>query len=399
MKKLVRLTSALLAVSLLSVLCAIPAAAAPISATTQLNVCSGPLSSNVGMSLPVPSSGNALNLYPPSPHYVGFTSWVSSNSSGYSSAVGLYLSYYMAMSDTSLTFVEYGNPALSYFKVGVLETSTNTFTYTPVSNVYTFTPSAPKSSQGVSIVGRALAHEGDPVKNIGLYAVSASGSIGVPQTYIKVNADKHVTFNVTNARLVSVETSGELDALEKVADSIAAQNDILQAMYGDIVAICNSIYQKTGDMVAAQEQTNAYFSQLIPILEEIKSTNASIYSLLSTQFAALIAAVQTESGNIQAAISAQTAALIAYLDSVLQVTEVPPSVVEDTAKGEQIQNDLAGLDKPEFTTPDPSDFFTDDEAKPFTDVLAQLFGSNLIVTLMLVAFSMAFVGYVLYGKR
>ena len=329
---------------------------------------------------------------------MGFSSWVTSNSSGFDSAVGLYFSYYFYV-DSSYKLTEYGNPSTSYFKVGGLETSTTSFTYTPVSNVYTFTPAATKSSEGVSIVGRALATEGDPLKNVGLYAVGSGGQIGKPQSYIAVGSPRTATFVITNARIVGVTSSAELDALEDMAGAIAEQNDILQAMYGDLVAICNSIYQKTGDILKAQELANTYFASMIPILNDIKSINSNIYSLLSSQFAALISAVETASADIQAAIAAQTAAIIAYLESIQNVTDVPPSIADDTAQGDSIRNDLNGMDKPDLTAPDPSDFFTDADAQPFTNVLGQLFSSNLVVTLMLVAFSMAFVAYVLYGKE
>lgn len=404
MKKLVRLTSVLLAVSLLSVLCAIPAAAADggYSGTSQFNLATGSaLTSTFGESFNIPSSSYSMTYASSdlSSGNVGFSSWVTSDSGGgFNSAVGLYFSYYFSFK-SSAKFVEYGNPSTSYFKVGGLETSTTSFTYTPVSNVYTFTPAATKSSEGVSIVGRALATEGDPLKNVGLYAVSSSGSVGRPQSYVKISSADVFTFSITNARIVGVTSSAELDALESMASEIAEQNDILQAMYGDIVAICNSIYQKTGEMVQAQQLANQYFASMVPILNDIKTTSSNIYALLSSQFAALISAVETASTDIQAAIAAQTAAIIAYLESIQNVTEVPPSIADDTAQGDTIRNDLNGLDKPDLTAPDPSDFFTDADAQPFTNVLGQLFSSNLVVTLMLVAFSMAFVGYVLYGKR
>lgn len=408
MKKLVRLTSALLAVTLLSVLCAIPAAAADggYSGATQANIAYGSgFSSTSGVSITVPTSsfGQKLSSVVGSDSF-GFSSWVISDSSGFNSAVGLYFSYYFYLA-RQVPFVEHGNPSVSYFKTGGLETSTNTFTYTPVSNVYTFTPAPPSSSsssntEGVSIVGRVLATEGDPLRNVGIYAVSSSGAVGVPQSYISNAASaSSIGFQVTNARVVGVTSSAELDALEDMASAIAEQNDILQAMYGDIVAICNSIYQKTGEMVEAQKLANQYFAAMVPILNDIKSLNSSIYSLLSTQFAALIAAVETASTDIQAAIAAQTAAIIAYLDALQNVTEVPGSITDATNQGNQIRNDLNGLNKPDVTAPDTSDFFTPADAQPFTDVLGNLFGSNLIVTLLLVSLSMAFVAYVLYGKE
>lgn len=404
MKKLVRLTSALLAVALLSVLCVIPVAAADggYSGTSSLNVATGAnLTHRLQASFSVPSS--SYRKYWDANSFedglAGFSSWTISPESGFSSAVGLYFSYFMVCGDSAVTFVEHGNPNVSYFKVGGLETSTNSFTYTPVSNVYTFTPAEAKSTEGVSIVGRALATEGDPLKNVGLYAVSSSGVAGVPQSYADFKTSWSFTFCVTNARVVGVTTSAELDALEDMASSIAEQNDILQAMYGDIVAICNSIYQKTGEMVEAQKLANQYFAAMVPILNDIKTTSSNIYALLSSQFAALISAVETASTDIQAAISAQTAAIIAYLESLQNVTEVPPAIKDQTTQGDQVRQDMAGLQKPDMSAPDMTDFFSPEDAQPFNDVLGQIFGSNLIVSLLLIAFSMAFVGYVLYGKR
>lgn len=153
--------------------------------------------------------------------------------------------------------------------------------------------------------------------------------------------------HVPSASVVAVDTSDELDALEGMADQIAAQNEILNAMYGDIVSICNQIYQVCGDMVEAQNLTNQYFSQIIPILNSMNATTSNIYALLQNQFALLLAAIQRESGNlqdviidesgniqtvlrseseaIQDAIDQAVVDLITYLDSVFQgaVGELP----------------------------------------------------------------------------
>ena len=269
---------------------------------------------------------------------------VTHSDGGFTSAVGLYFSYYFRV-DSGVHLVEYGNPSTAYFKVGGLETSTTSFTYTPVSNVYTFTPAAVKFSEGVSIVGRALATEGDPLKNVGLFAVGADGTIGKPQSYISIGDAWSYTFCVTNARIVGTTSSAELDALEDMASAIAEQNDILQAMYGDLVAICNSIYQRTGDLLQAQQLTNEYFSQVIPLLNSLKNTTADIYALLQAQFNLLISTIETASTDIQGAISAQTAALIAYLDSVFQAGVNP-----DTAqRTEDIETGLGSLNDGEST--------------------------------------------------
>lgn len=170
-------------------------------------------------------------------------------------------------------------------------------------------------------------------------------------------------------------------------------------MYGDIMAVLNAINTQTGDIIETQRLANTYLSAIKSTLATLSNTTTNIYSLLSAQFSALISAVNTASTDLQAAIAAQTAAIIAYLESLQNVTEVPPAIKDQTAQGDQVRQDMAGLQKPDVSAPDMTDFFSPEDAQPFNDVLGQIFGSNLIVTLLLIAFSMAFVGYVLYGKR
>lgn len=141
------------------------------------------------------------------------------------------------------------------------------------------------------------------------------------------NQEKATRFGVCvpSARMIGVESTAELDALESMADSIAAQSEILSAMYGDLISICNAIYERTGDMLEAQNLANQYFAQLIPILNiissntgDIASTTANIYTLLQNQFQLLISTINQESGEIQDAIEQAVEDLISYLDTVFQ---------------------------------------------------------------------------------
>ncbi len=396
MKKLVRLTSVLVVVSLLFILCAIPASAAEMSGTATIH-----LGYVYNGSYSLDSTGYSFNYSTLTEQskrysllgksYVGLGS-VDLDDEGvyYTGAVGVYLSYFIGNYLTNIVGTP-GLPTLQYKNhlgdIGTDSTGVEQTTFTPqgVSSGY---------STGISLSCSFLGSEAHPISDLRILGNSNS-IVG----YHPDGGTQSFYLYLTSFRVIATETSADLEALESIADGIAAQNGILQAMYGDIIAICNSIYAKTGDMVTAQELTNSYFASIIPVLNDIKDLNTNIYSLLSAQFAALISAVQTESSNIQASISAQTAALIAYFDSIQNVSSVPDSIQDKTQQGETIRNDMAGLNKPDLTAPDPSDFFTDAEAAPFTDVLGQLFSSSLIVNLLLVAFSIAFVAYVLYGKE
>ena len=115
--------------------------------------------------------------------------------------------------------------------------------------------------------------------------------------------------------IASSAPSAELSQLQDIAKGIAESNRILSAMYGDILAVCNSIYERTGDLLTAQNLTNQYFSSIIPVIEGLKTTTDNIYTLLSQQFSLLISTIQTESDDIQATINAAIDKMIAYLDN------------------------------------------------------------------------------------
>lgn len=121
---------------------------------------------------------------------------------------------------------------------------------------------------------------------------------------------------VTSYRAISTVIPGDIQKLEDIANGIVETNEILRAMYGDIMAILNQIYQATGSLLTAQNLTNNYLSQILPLIQSIDTTTTNIYSLLSTQFQLLISTIQLESDDIQGAIDAAVSRLIAYLDNV-----------------------------------------------------------------------------------
>ena len=125
-----------------------------------------------------------------------------------------------------------------------------------------------------------------------------------------------ITVHITSFRVISsTAPSPEFKELEEIAKGIAESNSILSAMYGDILAVCNSIYERNGSILEAQQLTNQYFQSIIPILNSISSTTSNIYTLLGQQFALLISTIQSESDDIQATINAAIDKMIAYLDN------------------------------------------------------------------------------------
>lgn len=130
---------------------------------------------------------------------------------------------------------------------------------------------------------------------------------------------------IASPRLIYASAPGELEGLENIADSITAGNQILSAMYGDIMAICQAIYERCGDMLEAQNLANQYFAQLLPLIESVlasqNSTNNKIdqlYNYLHSAFAQLETAIELGFTSVVDAINDQTTALILYFDSVFQ---------------------------------------------------------------------------------
>lgn len=184
-------------------------------------------------------------------------------------------------------------------------------------------------SVGVTISG---VFEGSEVSPISQLVISWS-----PQFccgLIKKRGTQNV--GITSFRVITTDASAATAAqLEEIAQSVAEQNNILSAMYGDILAVCNSIYERTGDLLTAQNLTNQYFASIIPLLNNISSTTSNIYSLLSSQFSLLISTIQSESDDIQAAINAAVDRMIAYLDGAFSSSVNPalPGTSEDINSG------------------------------------------------------------------
>lgn len=104
---------------------------------------------------------------------------------------------------------------------------------------------------------------------------------------------------------------------------------------GDILAVCNSIYERNGSILEAQQLTNAYFEAIIPVLNSISTNTANIYSLLSQQFSLLISTIESESDDIQTTIDNAVDTLIAYFDNVFSGSVNPalPGQSEDITSG------------------------------------------------------------------
>lgn len=321
---------------------------------------------------------NAVKLTAGTKYYASLQEVLSDSEYTYTGTTGLYLSFYFICDSsyagawTTQTPTIEGFYTNQYGKEGLV----------PSVDVDVFTPFNSSNTVSTGWTWKAT-FEGTPDMPISGLGIRRSG--GAAQAYWTPTAAGDLTSKfyvvVPSAQIIGVESTAELDALESMADSIAAQSEILSAMYGDVVSICNAIYERTGDMLAAQNLANSYFQQIIPILNvissntsDIASTTNNIYSLLQTQFNLLISTIQSESFDIQEVIKGESEAiqdaidsavekLITYFDTVFSgaVGDTPDSIqgADDiikqendfTSQGFDTADDYMGVTIPDAFTP------------------------------------------------
>ena len=188
----------------------------------------------------------------------------------------------------------------------------------PVNSVQLFAPSSSYSSisDGVTVMARFTQSNSDEIT---VWSV-CNGSDNLPSwTFdsISGNFTQSVYLCVTNARVVSTSSNAELDALENIASQISAQSQILSQYYGSIVAVCNQIYKRLGDLQAAQEESNRLFSNVISLLNTTNGKIEAINMAMSTYFELLINQLMQEGIDIRTAIADAEARLELYLKPMI----------------------------------------------------------------------------------
>lgn len=261
----------------------------------------------------------------------------------FSGAVGLYVSFFWrarltGSGDLNFTWNSRSASSLSslyemYFinDIGAEETgSVDISFFTPVNSGI--------CSQGVSFKASVVAQSYAPISQIGfrrITGVTFSGS---------GYADKFEMF-VPSCTIVTTSTSGELAALENMADQISAQSQILSQFYGDIVSVCNQIYQRLGDLQAAQEEANALFSQVISLLNTTNGKLDAINMAMSTYFELLINQLKQEGLDTRTAIADAEARLEAYLKPMIDYfNELEEQTGESASTLPKHKTDIDGFD-------------------------------------------------------
>ena len=265
------------------------------------------------------------------------------------SQLGVYLSSFYYSSNTGS---QSKVPSKSDFSIRYTDSSTGVGSTLPVSSVSLFEPSssANSKSDGVTVVARLTNSVASPISNVSLYNGSFSSSSNVPAWYFALSqSGDGVHLKVTSFRVVSTSSSVELDALESMASNIAEQNQILSQFYGDIVAVCNQIYQRLGDLQAAQEEANRLFSNVISLLNTTNGKIEAINMAMSTYFELLINQLKQEGIDTRTAIADAEARLEIYLKPMIDYfNELEEQTGESASTLPQHKQDIDGFNNDGF---------------------------------------------------
>lgn len=235
-----------------------------------------------------------------------------------SGSVGVYVSFYL-YADAPSSIMSPDPDSVRYWNFRHDDVDGNSTYYDQLTPILFNVPDQNELysySSGYLLKGRFnIIDDYYPTRNITLINSSATEAFTYSVSSSS-SSSQTVYFCVPSISLVIGNSSSELDSLEDIADSLAAQSEVMSQYYGDVMSLLNDLYNRLGDMQSVQELTNTYFATLIPLVESIDGNTAQIHSLLQTQFQFLRTLIATESDDIQAAIAQQTEDLKAYFDTV-----------------------------------------------------------------------------------
>ena len=291
---------------------------------------------------------SAEKAFNPASIGIGFFDFSLSSNDWMSGAVGLYVSMYLdSLSFSSGGYDWFNRPVsqlqglyTAYFEDHVGNEQTSSVAVTA------FNPVLASASQGYSFKAQVIAPQEAPISKLGIR------SSGVGFSYLN-SSESYVLLGlrlyIPSCTVVVTSNSDELAALENMADSIAAQNQILSQFYGDIVTVCNQIYQRLGDLQAAQEEANRLFSNVISLLNTTNGKLEAINMAMSTYFELLINQLKQEGIDTRTAIADAEARLELYLKPMIDYfNELEEQTGESASTLPQHKADIDGFNNDGF---------------------------------------------------
>lgn len=266
----------------------------------------------------------------------------------FSGSIGLYVSFYAVAGDGNLDGSwDEPIPSSFYQFFYIDHLGSEHFSDLTIEN---FTPAVSGSSvsPGYTIKASILAEQASPVSAIGFSQKIADNAFNrfVPSTDI---SSFSVSFVFPSCTIVVTSSSDELAALENMADSIVQQNQILSQFYGDVIQVCNQIFQRLGDLQAAQQECNALFSQVINLLNTTNGKLTAINQAMSTYFELLINQLKQEGVDTRTAIADAEARLELYLKPMIDYfNELEEQTGESASTLPQHKTDIDGFNNEGF---------------------------------------------------
>lgn len=269
---------------------------------------------------------------------------------------------------------------------------------------------------GIQMRVQFVASEEYPISDLKIAPVVKSG-----YSFAGGKADYYTNWIYPSIRVITASSSAELDELSGIADELIAQNQILSAMKGDVVALLQNIYREVGDISIATEAMRTILSALVQYVDdvengivEINTELDNIYSMVDHEFGVIDSRLRYIAGWLEYILD-DTHTIVDQLDDLYSLVygflyessgEMQDQTDNQIEQGTGLQEGLGGLQKPVY---EDFDFNADDylnqydssgdSAAAVSGFMGVIFGNSMITSMLMITLSFAMIAYVLYGKR
>lgn len=273
-----------------------------------------------------------------------------------------------------------------------------------------FTPNETRPhGDGITARVSFIASEGAPISEIRLCPAVESG-------WYKPASANNGEWIITSLRVISSESSAELDELNEVTDQLIANNQLLAAMQGDIVALLQDIYREVGDINIAADAMRTILTALVQYVDDIESglieingELVNIYSLMGSFMVSMESNLKSLYKMLDGYLMDMEMTLRDLSDFVGQIYDglftsdhvAGDEAFEQVQEGSSVQDSLGDLQKPAIDSiiPDMEQYVPETDAEGLTNFMGVVFSNNIVRSMLMITLSMSLVAYVLYGKR
>lgn len=330
----------------------------------------------------------------------------------FTSPVSIYINGYYRNSHSGASIFVIGDPwAPANYEVKYTYDNSDIVNQ-PISGISEFTPIDEASmayvGKGIGLYAKVDASDAHPVKDILVRPINECG-------WKRGGANSLKGFWYwTSVRVISAETSAELDELNNIAQQIVAGNETLEAMLGDVVSLLQQIYAITGDINIAADRTVDLLNTMLDYVDGIEGQLTDIYGLLSGFFTSITKLLKDQHSELMGSLVDFHMMVEGRLHDIymeLSGEGGPGDILEgaqdQVEQGSAVQEGLGELEKPDyedfdFNTGDYVDQFdggSGESSLAMSHFMGALFGNSLITSMLMITLSFAMVAYVLYGKR